>query len=292
MEMLLYGRDAGREVVPTVQVVGTEYLLAWPGEAPKKLTSATKLLADLTGHPTGRNWTFDRYFRVGRYAPVEDPFEDVFRLFRSPSRSTVQRGVTRNAPADLAVAAGAGIDLVNRSGEVAKLLFAGFGSWIRTSGYDPDDVLQEVYRGLLARNAGKCPWMATKSSFGHYVHMVCHGVVANYHRQQSRRRKVEQTGIMTWQKGEGLVIADVASAELPAAATSEATGAEMLTVTESLARTLGQGPQAELARSVLPLLRDGWSRGDIALQLQVEKAQVEQAVTLLRRQARHWADAE
>ena len=289
--MLLFGRDVGKETVPTVQVLGTKYVMAWPGQAPAEYKSATRLLADLTGHPSGRHWTFDRYFKTGRWAPEPDPFVDAFRLFRErPKRSLAPNGVPLGTdPGKLAVATGAGIDLINRSDEVAKLLFAGFGSWIRTSGYDPDDVLQEVYRGLLARNKGKCPWMASKSSFGHYVHMVCNGVVANYHRQQQRRRKTEQTGVMTWQKGEGLVIADVASAGLPASPCSEENQATMLTATASLAGTLGAGTVADHARAVLPLLRDGYSRADIAGQLSLDKIAVDHAVTLLRQRARDWS---
>ena len=65
-----------------------------------------------------------------------------------------------------------GIDLSVRGHEVRKLMWAGFGHKILRAGYDPEDVLQEVFRGLIARNKGTCPWDARKSSFGHYVHLV------------------------------------------------------------------------------------------------------------------------
>ena len=54
-------------------------------------------------------------------------------------------------------------------------------------GIDPEDFLQEVYRGLLARDNGTCPWDATKSSFGHYVHIVIKCVLSNYLRKDRRR---------------------------------------------------------------------------------------------------------
>ena len=291
--MVLYGRDSGKESVPTVRVLNVtpdacKYLVTSPGEAPKEFATAASLMVELTG--TRRHWSLGEYFKIGRWAPPEDPFDDVFRLFK-PQRKPLTRNPVPSGldPSKLALASGAGIDLVNRSDEVAKLLFAGFGSWIKTSGYDPDDVLQEVYRGLLARNRGKCAWVASKSSFGHYVHMVCHGVLANYHRQQKRKRQMEQTGVLTWRKGEGLAIADVASAELPASPTSEAEQSALLTVTSSLADTLGTGDVADRARAVLPLLRDGWAKKDIAAQLSLDRSAVDSAVAYLRERAAVWS---
>ena len=107
-----------------------------------------------------------------------------------------------------------GIDLVNRSHEVRKLLFAGFGKRIIAMGYEPDDVLQDVYRGLLARNKGKCPWDARKASFGHYVHMVCGCILSNYHRRYNRINSREQAGTMDYRDG-ARVLVDVAESSLP-----------------------------------------------------------------------------
>ena len=84
-----------------------------------------------------------------------------------------------------------GIDLDRRGVEVRRLLHAGFGLRMARGGYDPEDVLQEVYRGILVRNRGKCPFDPAKSSFGHYVHMVIECVLSNYHRRESRHRTAE-----------------------------------------------------------------------------------------------------
>lgn len=81
-----------------------------------------------------------------------------------------------------------GIDLHNRGIEVRKLLFAGFSHLIKAGGHDPEEVLQEVYRGIETRNRGKCPWDPRKSTFGHYVYMVIQGVLRNYHRKEMNRR--------------------------------------------------------------------------------------------------------
>ena len=84
-----------------------------------------------------------------------------------------------------------GIDLAKRGHEVRKLLYAGFGFRMARAGYDPEEVLQEVYRGILVRNQGKCPFDGQKSSFGHYVHMVISCVLSNYHRKMSKHRSIE-----------------------------------------------------------------------------------------------------
>ena len=90
---------------------------------------------------------------------------------------------------------GLGIDLGKRFGEVRKLLLAGYGDRLARSGWDVEDVLQDVYLGLLTRNRGTCPWDPEKSSFGHYVHMVCGCIVSNYGRKVNRVRDREHIGM-------------------------------------------------------------------------------------------------
>jgi hypothetical protein len=81
-----------------------------------------------------------------------------------------------------------GIDLSIRGHEVKKLFYAGgFTGTLNREGIDPDEFLQEVYRGLLARNRGTCPWDHKKSSFGHYVHIVIRCVLSNYLRRERVR---------------------------------------------------------------------------------------------------------
>lgn len=81
-----------------------------------------------------------------------------------------------------------GIDLGVRGHEVRKLFYAGgFTGVLVREGIDPEEFLQEVYRGLLARNRGACPWDYKKSSFGHYVHIVIRCVLANYLRRERLR---------------------------------------------------------------------------------------------------------
>lgn len=85
-----------------------------------------------------------------------------------------------------------GIDLAVRGHEVRKLFYAGgFTGTLIREGIDPEDFLQEVYRGLLARDKGTCPWDAKKSSFGHYVHIIIKCVLSNYLRKDRRRTSHE-----------------------------------------------------------------------------------------------------
>jgi hypothetical protein len=81
-----------------------------------------------------------------------------------------------------------GIDLELRGHEVRKLFYAGgFTGVLVREGIDPDEFLQEVYRGILARNKGTCPWDYKKSSFGHYVHIIIRCVLSNYLRRERLR---------------------------------------------------------------------------------------------------------
>lgn len=170
--------------------------------------SARQMLKALTGHPEARHWTVERYFKQGKYRtskekiwakPEHQPSLSVLDLWvpETPPLITVcPSALLVERPATITILeTRLGVDLLRRGKEVAKLFYAGFGAKVSRAGFDPEDVLQEVYRGLLVRNKGKCPWDARKSSFGHYVHMVCGCIVSNYFRRENRRRAVEQLGV-------------------------------------------------------------------------------------------------
>jgi len=129
---------------------------------------------------------------VGRTAPSAASY---FRAWSVPDGvaelEDLLRDPTPVVHAPPTFVASVGIDLSRRGIEVRKLLYAGFGLRMARAGYDPEEVLQEVYRGILVRNRGKCPFDARKSSFGHYVHMVIECILSNYHRRESRRRDAE-----------------------------------------------------------------------------------------------------
>lgn len=85
-----------------------------------------------------------------------------------------------------------GIDVGEKSHDIRRLFFKRYAKVAVSLGEDPEDVLQEVYKGLLLRNRGKCPYDPRKSAFSTYVMMVCHCVTSNYFKKASDtyKRKV------------------------------------------------------------------------------------------------------
>ena len=270
--------------------------------------SARQLLVALTGHPQARHWTFERYFRLWKYRPAKlraaempgnrptldvfgitpsiiDPFEgltlppmgkDAPRVITFSPALTITSSfplLERVPNLDEALTVSSrptvfGIDLVRRGREVAKLFYAGFGARVAGAGIDPEEVLQEVYRGLLVRNAGTCPWDARKSSFGHYVHMVCSCIVSNFFRRENRRRAMEQVGIRS-RTGEGLEsIVDVASDDALLPPGESALLGDEGAFSDLLQYINYNGtPEARAHVDVLRLMRLGFNRSEVARQL-------------------------
>jgi len=202
-----------------------------------------------------------------------------------------------------AISSPLGIDLVNRSHEVKKLLYAGFGARMARKGYDPEEVLQEVYKGLLTRNMGTCQFDPSKSSFGHYVYMVCGCILNNYQRKEDRRRSHEQTGMYIaghYDDGEPSGQADAALAALDpgwqGSQTRTKTEAAMdeeqaLKSLQARVRKEGRGrPEGPIAVKALPLLYRGHTRSEIASKLGHEPSRVGRALAFIRKVARNWAD--
>ncbi len=276
------------------------------GQGTKSQIYATKrqLLIGLTGHPEARHWTFERYFRQGKYAPNlglnldASPIMDLFgsTMLTVPKLTSDPKSLRRGLGSPTLVTVGRtrpglGIDLRNRSGEVAKLLFAGFGRRIYSMGYDPDDVLQEVYKGLLIRNMGKCPWDITKSSFGHYVHMVCGCILSNYQRRQQRIRFMEQVGMSAPSDDGGMKSVDAADAcaTRVECATYLDTSAMVDKDFMSYLTSQTKAPSHEVLFAVLPLAIDGHGRYEIAAALDVPVLQVAKALKTIRTTMSDWA---
>jgi DNA-directed RNA polymerase specialized sigma24 family protein len=295
----------------------------------KSYTTSKNLLAAITGHPDGRHWTLDRYFHQGKHAKKQYARPGaLFAMFGTgsrivvddvltPSLAVVMKGVSGIALPQSRLGVGRrtvqiarhwpefsimnlppspGVDLVNRSDEVAKLLFAGFGKQIYAAGYDPDDVLQEVYKGLLARNQGKCPWDSRKSSFGHYIHMVASCILKNYHRKLNRRKQFEQSGLRGYREDGTFGLVDAAEARRPAKTMFVEGEVQMREAEGDLSVYLqglpkGHTADAKLAVRVLPYVRQGYPRRDIAAHLDVSLAAVSRAMTFLRRSAKGWANS-
>jgi DNA-directed RNA polymerase specialized sigma24 family protein len=83
-----------------------------------------------------------------------------------------------------------GIDLDTRSQDVRLIFYKRQAHSVSKEGLDPEDVLQEVYKGIMIRNEGSCPYDPEKSAFSTYVVMVMNCIVMNVinkHRKDSSK---------------------------------------------------------------------------------------------------------
>lgn len=293
-------------------IPGTFELLSGQGEVVARYTSARSLLAALTGNKH-HGLTFDRYFGIDPMWCVPEG-GSVLDLFAVPPAAVAEaKKLTvapshavsaRKSPKQAGLTVGSlGIDLERRGHEVRKILFAGFGSRIMRSGYDPEEVLQEIYRGILARNRGKCPFDEKKSSFGHYVHMVCECILNNYHRREQRRREVEQVGmsapVSMRDEGEGTSgYVDAASAadrilvaprEGWASPEGDGMPEAMRRFRDHLVQKAKQGAEVDpLGPTVAEMLVAGHGRREIAKATGVSPGRVAAIITALREHASDW----
>lgn len=84
-----------------------------------------------------------------------------------------------------------GVDLNNpaQRGLVEKIFWRRWAPQVRAAGLDPDDCLQQVYLGILARNQGKRPWDPSISSLSNYSYIVIRSVVRNQVDSHKRARR-------------------------------------------------------------------------------------------------------
>lgn len=175
-----------------------------------------------------------------------------------------------------------GIDLGARGHEVRKLFFAGgYHRSVLKAGMDPDEAVQEVFRGILIRNQGRCPWDATKSSFGHYVHIVIRCVLSNYLRKERRRagREFLAPGGGGGDEDRNTGVDGVTGADEE--------GSEGFARRELVAAALGMNPEAggaELAAAVALVegLEAGRGRRELAVALGRPLGWVEETVRKIR----------
>jgi len=182
---------------------------------------------------------------------------------------------TASAPASLV-----GIDLAVRGVEVRKLFYAAFARGLVKDGYDPEEALQEVYRGLLARNLGTCPFNVAKSSFGHYVHIVTRCVLANYIRKEKRRTMHESNESQLCAPGDegGFSIQESPDRRV-------GTMIEPGSIDE-LARSIAVSSGSDLVtvQGALQLLADGHPRRKVCAVLQVQPGWLDEVLRCARAQ--------
>ncbi len=259
-----------------VEADSNGFVVHWPS-GPKRYPSARQTIMAVTNgvqvvdkSTKDPRVTFDSYFR-NRSAPEDIDIVSVFLRVESfrkmndtslsvpaPSRIRGKQEITilESPPAH-------GIDLNRYHKDVRRLFFAGFSKRVVSMGYEPEDVLQEVYQGILVRNGGKCPFDPSKSSLGHYVHMVTGCILSNYNRKSSRIRRYESVGSI----GEDGEMEDVAGADLAVTGPSQEEKVEMDSTVKEIHRIIserceGRGMDPSMGRLCFDLMSDGHKKSE------------------------------
>ena len=73
-----------------------------------------------------------------------------------------------------------GIDVGKHKEDIKKLFYKRQGVNLMKTGVDTEEVLQEVYKGLLIRNRGSCPYDPDKSALSTYIVMVVDCITMNF----------------------------------------------------------------------------------------------------------------
>lgn len=253
--------------------------------------------------------SFDRYFRQGRHQRQQPPPKvDVFALFRTdpPSQISVPAKKVLAFKPDTTLAVHVpevpevplGIDLAVRGIEIRKIFYAGFRARVVRMGYDPEDVLQELYHGLLIRNKGKCPFDPSKSSFTHYVHMVAGCLLSNYRRRYSRLERNEVFGVRAISiTDDPNALVDVAQADIEWVEPVQEDLCVMDSITTSLTKkavglALKEGRDPTLVEKCLEYLLLGMKQKEIAAALECAASVVSDTVKFIRRVSAEWRDTE
>jgi hypothetical protein len=274
------------------------FLVSWPNEEVRYPSARQTLIALTNQAPRPLSVhrdpkiTFNRYFRLGKYS-VSRPPVDALTMFSPKVSVAVPTVVIKSSPALSVEARPKGIDLAKRGHEVRKLFYAGYGRRVTKYGYDPEDVLQDVFTGILVRNHGKCPFDPSKSSFGHYVHMVCGCIVSNYRRRYSRLERNEQYGVLAPDSEEVL---DVRDADLAVVDPNQHNIAETKSLQSDLyALVMTEAPRhgvdPETAVACYDLMATGHRKGEIVSVTQKLPAQVAKAMKAIRQIAAEWRSA-
>lgn len=79
-----------------------------------------------------------------------------------------------------------GIDVEKHKEDIKNLFFKRQGQKLMKQGVNTDEVLQEVYKGILIRNRGKCPYNPEKSAMSTYIVMVVDCITMNFMNKYNR----------------------------------------------------------------------------------------------------------
>lgn len=227
--------------------------------------------------------TFDRYFKDNRAQPEPVSIMDIIKSRNSTGITVSSPGIIIRGGEELSIEEPElGIDLNVYHKDVRRLFYAGFSRRVVRMGYNPEEVLQEIYKGILIRNNGKCPHDPRKSSLGHYVHMVAGCIISNYNRKHSRIRNNEWMG----GKNEDNEIVDLAITSIP----TPSTQFDHSTLTElskkvSEATSAKVGLEVGLVGQILSMVSEGKTKSEISFSTGLNPNKVSRVVRTIRKTA-------
>ena len=88
-----------------------------------------------------------------------------------------------------------GIDIGKHKEDIKNLFYKRQGQKLMKTGVNTEEVLQEVYKGLLIRNRGSCPFDSEKSAMSTYIVMVIDCITMNYMNKFNRISDRFVTGV-------------------------------------------------------------------------------------------------
>ena len=160
----------------------------------------------------------------------------------------------------------------SRLGEVRKIFYAKFAPSLPRADLDPEEVLAEVYLGIVVRNKGACPYDPNGgSSFGHYVYMVTNCVVRNCVRKV-RRRNDHEVHIPDGEDGEDFIQTQG----------KECADRSLRNTRHDLSVALGARFSPEVASKVLSLLGGGMNITEISREIGIPTSRISRAVREVR----------
>lgn len=275
-----------------VEADDSGFRVFWPS-GPKSYSSARRTIIALVNgvedpdrHCKDPKVTFDNYFRLNKGFSRDLSISDVIRVVRSDSKSlsTSVPEVEIKNDYSLSVERRRGIDLSENYRDVKRLFYAGFSKRVFAMGYDPEEVFQELCKGILIRNNGKCVFDPEKSSLGHYVHMVTNCIISNYNRKHSRIRRTESVGYM----GEDGEVVDLSSVDIPVEAEQlSALSAHDIvnSVNRSVPRQMGQYGRDKVSLAV-KMITEGRGRSEIVEATGLTVGAVSKIIKAVREMAR------
>ena len=81
-----------------------------------------------------------------------------------------------------------GVDVEAKSEDIKSIFYKHFAKMCIQSKYDPEEMLQEIYLGILHRNKGNCPFDPAKSSLSTYIVMVSRCILFNIFNKENKTR--------------------------------------------------------------------------------------------------------